>query len=36
MKPKKLTIEPSLWLQCVGFMIGSTLFAIGSAPGLSE
>jgi len=31
-----VVIEPTLKLQCIGFMIGSTLFALGSAPWLSE
>lgn len=31
-----VTIRPSLLMQCIGFMIGSTFFAIGSAPGLAE
>jgi hypothetical protein len=31
-----VTLRPSLTIQCVGFMIGSSLFALGSAPGLSD
>lgn len=35
--PRQLVvIQPTLKLQCVGFMIGSTFFALGSAPWLSE
>lgn len=33
---KSIAIKPTLLLQCVGFMIGSALFAVGSAPGLSD
>ncbi len=33
---KPLSIQPTLKLQSVGFMIGASLFAIGSAPGLSD
>lgn len=29
-------IAPTLWKQCVGFMIGSALFALGSAPGFVD
>jgi len=33
---KTIAIKPTLLLQCVGFMIGSFLFALGSCPGLSD
>lgn len=33
---KTIAIQPTLKLQSVGFMIGASLFAIGSAPGLSD
>jgi hypothetical protein len=33
---KAIAIQPTLRLQCLGFVIGSSLFAIGSAPGLSD
>lgn len=33
---KNVTLEPKLLTQCVGFMIGSFFFALGSTPGLSE
>jgi hypothetical protein len=33
---KSIAIQPTLRLQCIGFMIGSSLFALGSAPGLSD
>lgn len=36
MIPKPIAIQPTLKLQSIGFMIGSALFAIGSAPGLSD
>ena len=31
-----IAIQPTLRIQCVVFMIGSSLFAIGSSPGLSD
>ncbi|MFV0317758.1 MAG: hypothetical protein ACK5O2_12460 [Microthrixaceae bacterium] len=34
--PLGLLLRPSLTRQCWGFMIGSALFAIGSAPGFSD
>jgi hypothetical protein len=33
---RAVVIRPTLRLQCIGFIIGSTLFALGSAPGLSD
>lgn len=37
MIPKQLVVvQPTLMLQCVGFMIGSSLFALASAPVLSD
>lgn len=33
---KAIAIQPTLKLQCIGFMIGSTLFAVGTTPGLSD
>lgn len=33
---KNVTLEPKLLTQCIGFMIGSLFFALGSTPGLSE
>lgn len=33
---KVAAVAPTLKLQCVGFMIGSSLFAVGSMPGLSD
>ena len=35
--PRRLVvIQPTLKLQCLGFMIGSSFFAVGSSPWLSE
>lgn len=31
----EIDLSPTLWRQCWGFMIGSTLFAVGSAPVVS-
>lgn len=31
-----VALKPKLLTQCIGFMIGSLLFAVGSTPGLSE
>lgn len=35
-KLEELALTPSIQFQCLGFMIGSTFFAIGAAPGMSE
>ena len=36
MQRRLVSIQPTLKLQCIGFMIGSTFFALGSSPWLSE
>jgi hypothetical protein len=33
---KLIALQPTLRLQCIGFMIGSSLFALGAAPVLSD
>jgi hypothetical protein len=36
MERRLVVIQPTLKLQCLGFMIGSSFFAVGSSPWLSE